>query len=120
MHGFRNLICDDDILLIANLVFQAGPPIHRNRAELHLHLHRFFLIVQVDRRFHDQVQTAIAVWLGILNIVLPLDQHNVILAEKGVCQHIDIRLIGTNDPHASDVIDVLFDALDAQGKLLAR
>ena len=40
---------------------------------------------------------------------------------EGVCQHIDIRLIGTNDPHATaNVIDVLFDALDAQGKLPCR
>ena len=60
------------------------------------------------------MQAPVAVGLGILKIVLPLDQGHVVLAQKGLGQGIDIRLEGAHHPHPRDVVDVLLNALHGQ------
>ena len=53
-------------------MLKAGPPIHRDRAELHLDLHEPLLVMQEDGRFDDEVEAAVAVGLRVCNVVLAL------------------------------------------------
>ena len=65
-----------------------------------------------DRNGHDQVQTAISIWLGVLNIVLFFDQRDVVLFKQGIRQHIHILCEGANDPNARYVKQMILDILD--------
>ena len=96
-------------------MLETGPPVHRDRAELDLDLHEPFLIVQEDGGLHDQVQAAVAVGLGVCDIVFAFDERNIILAQQRVGQFIDVRRVRADDAHARDVVEVLLDALHRQG-----
>ena len=53
-------------------MLKTGPPIHRDRAELHLDLHEPLLVVQEDGRFDDEMEAAVAVGLRVCDVVLAL------------------------------------------------
>ena len=63
---------DFHVLFIADLMLQTCPPIHRDRAELHLDPHEPLLVVQEDGRFDDEMEAAVAVGLGVCDVVLAL------------------------------------------------
>ena len=107
------------ILLVADLVLKACPPVHGDGAELHLDAHHALLIVQEDGRFHDEVQAAVAVGLGRGNVVLALEERNVVLLQKGIGELVDIRREGADDAHADDVVEIFLDALHRQREAAA-
>ncbi len=109
---------DLHVLLVPDLVLQTGPPVHRDRSELHFHLHHLFLIVKEDGGFNDQVQTAIAVGLRVGDVVLFFDQSDVILLEKSVRQGVDVRGVRADYPDARHIVQVLLNALNRQRNLL--
>lgn len=82
------------ILLVADLVLKACPPVHGDGAELHLDAHHALLIVQEDGRFHDEVQAAVAVGLGLGDVVLALEERDIVMLQKGVGKLVDIRREG--------------------------
>lgn len=71
-----------NIFLVLQLVFQTGPEIHGDGTELDFHIDQLLRILQKDRHLYDQVQAAVAALLGILYIILALDQSNVIRRKK--------------------------------------
>ena len=40
--------------------------------------------MQEDGRFHDEVQAAVAVGLGLGDVVLALEERDIVLLQKGV------------------------------------
>ena len=107
------------ILLVADLVLKACPPVHGDGAELHLDAHHALLIVQEDGRFHDEVQAAVAVGLGLGDVVLALEERDIVLLQKGVGELVDIRREGADDAHAGDVVEIFLDALHRQREAAA-
>ena len=66
-----------NILFVPDFMFQAGPAIHGNGAELYFYLHHSFFVVKKDRNLNNQVQTAITVFLWICNIIFSFDKNNM-------------------------------------------
>ena len=75
--------------------------------------------MEEDWGLHDEVQAAVAVGLGVCDIVLSLEEGDVVLLQKGLRQLIDVRRVGADDPHPRDVAEVFLDALHRQGQALA-
>ena len=78
------------------------------------------MIVQENGNFHNQVQASIAIGLGMLDVILALNQRDIILAEKAIGQHINIAGEGADYADARDIADVLFNAVNGQRQPLAR
>ena len=112
--GLAVLRGDVVVLFVPDFVLGAGPQIHGQGAQLHLHLHGLLLVVQENRHRDNQVQTPVAIGLGILEIVLALNQGDIVLAQEALGQHVDIRLKGAHHPHAGNVVDVGLDILNGQ------
>ena len=93
-------------LFVLHLVFQAGPEIHGDGANLHLHGQLALLVGKEHRNAHNQVQAAIAVGLGALDVVLAGDQLHVVLAQKRLRKLVDIVHIGTDDAYALSLIHI--------------
>ena len=62
-----------NILFVLQLMIDAGSEVHGDGPDLHLYPHVFLLIGEEDRDLDDQVQAAIAVVLGMLNVILLLN-----------------------------------------------
>ena len=73
--------------------------------------------MQENGRLYHQVQAPVAIGLGVFDVVLPLKEDDIVLAQKGLCQHIDIRREGADYPNPGNVVDVLLNACHADGKL---
>ena len=67
-------------LLIAKLVLQGSPKIHSVGTDLKFYPHRRFALGKEYGNFHDHVIAAVAVRLGIFDIVLDLENFNIILS----------------------------------------
>ena len=86
------LICRD-IFFIAKLMFQTCPEIHGDSSKLDFHIYHFFVFLQKDRHLHDQMQASVTTGFWIFYIIFFLDQYNIILAQKAVCQLEKLGLI---------------------------
>ena len=95
-----------------------SPEFHGDGAQLHLHLHEPLFVLQEDGDLHDEVEAAVAVGLGILDIILAPDQPDVVLLQETVRQHIDVVYEGTDHPDAGDVEDILRDGFQREGQVL--
>ena len=76
--------------LIMERMLEACPEVHCDRAQLNFDLYRLLFNVQENRYFHYQVQAAIAAGLGILDVVLALDECYVVLLQQTVREQVDI------------------------------
>ena len=106
------------IVLIGKLMFQARPKIHGNGANLHFHLHFFPFIGKKYGDFHNQVQTAVAVGLGITDIIFLFDERNIVLHQKRIGNPIDIVYVRTYHADSRYVVQVFFYAFERYGKLI--
>jgi len=106
------------LLFIVELMLQAGPEIHGDGAELDLRLHHALFVGKEDWHADDQVQTAVAVELRMLDIVLFFDQSDIVLLEQGVGQHIHIILEGADDTDAGDIVNMLLHGSNRHGQAL--
>ena len=93
-----------DIRLIAQLVFQAGPEVHGDRAQLQFDAHGLGRFGQEDRHFEDEVQAAVTVGLGVFNVILFLDQRQVILPHEHIRHRVDILDKRADHADAADVV----------------
>ena len=96
-------------------MLETRPEIHGNGAELHLNLHHPFLIVQIDRCLHDKVKAPVAILLGVLYVILLLEQGNVILGQQIAAQKVNIIGKGTDYPYAGDIMQLFFNNPCAEG-----
>ena len=65
------------VFLIADGMLKACPEVHRDCTELYLHRHMDHFFRKEYRQPDRQVQTAIAIWLRVLNIIFLRDDFNV-------------------------------------------
>ena len=75
----HNILLVWNVLLVFELVLQARPEIHGNRADLHLDFHVFFKICKIHRNPDNQVQAAVPVRLRVNNVILARHQRHIIL-----------------------------------------
>ena len=108
-----------DLPLVLHLVLKTGPEVHGNGADLHLHLDLPLLPGEEHRDADDQVQAAVTVGLGVLDIILFLHQGDIILAGERIGQGIDVIHIGADHPDAGQVMDLRFQILHGEGDALA-
>ena len=78
------------VFLVAELVLQTCPEVHGDSAELYLGFYKALLVFKEYRHLNDKVKTSVAVGLGVLYVVLFLDEEDVVLLQKAVCQSVDI------------------------------
>ena len=76
--------------------------------------------MQEDGYFDDQMQAAVAVILGVLNVILAFDQRHVVLTKQRVGHHINIAGERADHPQARDVPQVFLDAFHRQRNALAH
>ncbi len=102
------LICRD-IFFIAKLMFQTCPEIHGDSSKLDFHIYHFFVFLQKDRHLHDQMQASVTTGFWIFYIIFFLDQYNIILTQKAVCQLIDI--LGKEQITRTPAISLIFSSI---------
>ena len=78
------------VFLVAELVFQTCPEVHGDSAELHFGFHETLFVFEEDRHLNDEVEASVAVGLGVLYVVLFLDEEDVVLLQKAVCKAVDV------------------------------
>ena len=61
-----------NVLLIPHLVLQTGPEVHGDGSQLDLYLHMAGLLLEEEGNGEDEMQTSVAVGLGVLDVVLHL------------------------------------------------
>ena len=103
--------------LIIDLMFQAGPEILRDRADLDFHLgfHRTFREINGDR--HHHVITFVAVWLGFADVILHIKNRNVFLSGDHVRDLVNILVKRTDDADSRNVTEFLYHVFN--GDLIA-
>ena len=90
-------------------MFQAGPEIHSDGADLHFHPHRLLLTGEEYRNLNDHMIAAVSVGLRIPDIILHPDQRDVILLNQHFRHLIDVIDERTDDPDAGHIVQILFD-----------
>ena len=96
------------IFLVLDLMFQTCPEVHSDGSDLHLRLYFLCGLGKKDGNAYDQMKTAVAVGLGILDIVFSLDQPNIVLLGQGIGQKINIVNIRTYHSYPCNVIQIIF------------
>ena len=109
-----------NLLFILHLMLKARPIIHRNGAYLHLDLHVLPGVREKDGDGQNQMQTAISVWLRILDIILSRDKGDVILVKQCVGNKVDIVNVGADNPNPCNIVNILPDAVKTYGNFTAK
>ena len=99
---------------IPQLVLQAGPHIHGDGAQLDLHRQLQRPLRDDNGHLHDQVQAAVAGFLGGLDIVRFADHAEGLGPGQQAAEIVDIVQVVADDPHARHVLDVGVDIVDGQ------
>ena len=90
-------------VLVADLMFQACPEVHRSRPDLDLDPTGLRLKRQPGTELDDQMIAAIAARLGVREIVFLADDPEIILRLDDIDQLGDVARVGADDPRASDI-----------------
>ena len=91
---------------------ERGPEVHGDGADLDFAAHGAHLIGEIDRDFHDHVIAAVAVFLGLLDVVLDGDDPHVRLVGEHAGDLVDVVDVGAQHADAGDVGEVLRHVLD--------
>ena len=112
------------VLFVAQLMLKACPEVHGDGAELHLSLHKALLVLKENGHSHDKVETSVPVGLGVLYVVLFLDESNVVLLKEAVGEAVDVLDEGTDYPYAGNIAYITLDSFhiprDMPGQYLAE
>ena len=95
------------LFLIAYPVFHAGPEIHGHGPKLHLHRKIFHGVQKIHRYAQHNVIAPVSVGLGIADIILFLDYHQVRLFFQRRRQIIDILHKVTDNPQPRYVLQMV-------------
>ena len=96
---------------VFELVLQAGPEVHGDGAQLDFDLHVALFVLQEDRHGNDQVETAVAVRLRVLDVVFAVDELDVVLLQDAVGDGVDVLREAADDTDSGDVLDFILDVL---------
>ena len=99
-------------------MFDTCPEVHRDRAELHFHIHVLLLAREEDRNPQDQVKTAVAVFLGRSDIILLLQDLDVVLYVEGISDTVNVVYERADHADARHVIDRILNVLNRKGNTL--
>ena len=92
-------------------MFQAGPEVHGDGAQLHLDGNEFLLVKKVHGNAYDNVQATIAVQLRIVDVIFDLDDLQVILFLQQLQQVVHVVDVRADHAHAGHVHDVALEVL---------
>ena len=62
------------------------------------------------------MQAAVAVWFGILDVILALDQRDIILPQQAVCETVDVLGERADDTNPCNIKQVVFDGFQCKWK----
>ena len=82
-------------------------------------MHRLCAVGQEDRHLQNQMQAAVAIRLGILDIILALDERQVILPHEHIGHGINILNERADHADAADIIEVFHHGLQRNRKAAA-
>ncbi|CDN43948.1 hypothetical protein BN871_DW_00140 [Paenibacillus sp. P22] len=105
----KQMLGDGLVVFVIQLVLEACPEIHRNRADLHLDEHLLLTIRHVDRHLDQKMEALIAVRLGMGDIILDLHDGEILLHLEHVVDQVNIGYKRAGDPQAGDILDLLLD-----------
>ena len=77
------------------------------------------MIGQEHGHLHNEMEGAVAVFLGMLDVVLFRDEGDIILTEEGVGDEVDIVDVGANDTDPRHIVDVLLNGFQGEGQALS-
>ena len=100
-------------------MLQGRPEVHCDGAYLNLHVDKLLFFGEVHRSLDNQVQTAVAVWLGVLYVVLALDELHVVLRGQEVRHGVDIVDVVAHYADACDVVQLALCVIAAERYSLA-
>ena len=95
------------LFLIAYPVFHAGPKIHGHGPKLHLHRKIFHGVQKIHRYSQNYVIAPVSVGLGISDIILFLDYHQVRLFFQRGRQIINVLHKITDNPQSRYVLEMV-------------
>ena len=95
-------------------MLERSPVVHRNGANLHFDRHHLLVVHEVHGHAHDNVQAAVPVGLGVLDIVLHAHDFKVVLAAQQPHQLFHVVLVRANDANARNVHQVFFQVADSR------
>ena len=100
-----------ELFFVFELVLQAGPEVHGDGAQLDFDFHVAFFVLEEDRHGNDQVETAVAVRLRVLDVVFAVDELDVVLLQDAVGDGVDVLREAADDTDPGDVFDFILDVL---------
>ena len=100
------------VVLVIDLVLEAGPEVHGDGAELHLDRHVLRPAGEEHRDLDDRVEALVAVGLGLGDVVLDLDHGDVGLIAEHAEDRVDVGHEAAGDPDPGDVLDRGADAVE--------
>ena len=100
------------VVLVIDLVLEARPEVHRDRADLHLDGHRVRARREEHRHLDDEVQALVAVVLRLGDVVLHLQHLDVALHRQQLGEPVGVGHEAACHPHAGDVGDGLADRVE--------
>ena len=103
------------VVLVVDLVLEARPEVHRDRADLDLDGDVGGAARADDGHGNDEVQRLVPVLLRVGDVIAFLDEGDVGQAEQEMLDRVHVLHEGARDAHASDVLDVLLDRLGREG-----
>ena len=87
-----------------------------------MYFHQFFLFTfrRVDRYFHDQMKTFVAVFLWIFNVILYPDDLDILLHFQGFCNLVKLILKRTDYTDADEIFQIFSGCLEILSALFIR
>ena len=104
-----------DLFLIFDLVLKSGPKFHGDGAELDLNRNVFTSLGKIDRDGDNEMQTAVAVLLGMGDVVFFDVDGDVFLSFDHICEGVDVIEEGADDARTGNIGERFLDAFDGDG-----
>ena len=95
------------ISFIAKMMIKISPVIHSSCPKLQLQLDPLVFFLKWNCNFQDQMETLIAGFLGLSDIIFDFDDTNILLLLEKVSYFIDIIYIGTDRSDTDQVVDLV-------------
>ncbi len=114
-HAVRHLAAG----FVVDLMLQAGPEVHRDGSQLHFHPHHLFSVGEKDRNLQHQMVAAVAVGLGVFDVVLFFDDYQIVLTGQHLSHGVDVLDEGADDPDARNVVEVGAHGIQGNREALA-
>ncbi|MBR4861224.1 MAG: hypothetical protein IKU09_03375 [Firmicutes bacterium] len=99
-------------LLIAQIVFQAGPKVHSHGTDLHFYRNFLSAIQQEYGYGNYQMQASVTIWFRIFYVILLGNQFHIVHSDKHFCQCVDIVYKIADNPDTGNVKNIISCVFD--------